>query len=102
MRRGERLERTIAAIASPDEGAGADAARRLDAKAKPPGSLGRLEELARRIAAIRGWVPEGPLDPAIVVAAADHGVAARGVSAYPASVTAQMLATFAEGGGRHA
>jgi nicotinate-nucleotide--dimethylbenzimidazole phosphoribosyltransferase len=98
VRRGERLERTIAAIAPPDEGAGADAARRLDAKAKPPGSLGRLEELARRIASIRGSVPEGPLDPAIVVAAADHGVASRGVSAYPASVTAQMLATFAEGG----
>ncbi|HEY2965527.1 MAG TPA: nicotinate-nucleotide--dimethylbenzimidazole phosphoribosyltransferase [Actinomycetota bacterium] len=98
MNRGDLLERTIASISPADHDAAADTARVLDAKTKPPGSLGRLEELACRLAAIRGCVPEGPLRPAIVVAAADHGVAARGVSAYPNEVTAQMLANFAGGG----
>ena len=76
-----------------------DAARRaLDAKTKPRGSLGRLEELAIRIAAITGSIDPRPLRPVIVVAAADHGVAAEGVSAYPQEVTRQMLANFAGGG----
>jgi nicotinate-nucleotide--dimethylbenzimidazole phosphoribosyltransferase len=96
--RGDLLERTIAAIPAPDLDVAAETARLLDAKTKPPGSLGRLEDLACRIAAIRGSVPREALRPAIVVAAADHGVAVRGVSAYPQEVTAQMLATFAGGG----
>jgi nicotinate-nucleotide--dimethylbenzimidazole phosphoribosyltransferase len=70
----------------------------LDAKTKPRGSLGRLENLAVRIAEIRGDASPGPLRAAVVVAAADHGVAARGVSAYPQEVTGQVLATFAAGG----
>jgi nicotinate-nucleotide--dimethylbenzimidazole phosphoribosyltransferase len=98
VNRGDLLERTIASISPTDRDVAAETARLLDAKTKPPGSLGRLEELACRLAAIRGCVPEGPLRPAIVVAAADHGVAARGVSAYPRAVTAQMLANFAGGG----
>jgi nicotinate-nucleotide--dimethylbenzimidazole phosphoribosyltransferase len=77
----------------------AEAARRaLDAKTKPRGSLGRLEEVAIRIAAIRGTAQPGRLDAAVVVAAADHGVAEEGVSAYPAEVTRQMLANFDSGG----
>jgi nicotinate-nucleotide--dimethylbenzimidazole phosphoribosyltransferase len=77
----------------------ADAARaRLDAKTKPRGSLGRLEDLAVRIAEIRGSATPGALRAAVVVAAADHGVATRGVSAYPPEVTAQMLANFEAGG----
>jgi nicotinate-nucleotide--dimethylbenzimidazole phosphoribosyltransferase len=77
----------------------ADAARRLlDAKTKPRGSLGRLEELAIRIAGITGELDPRPLQPVIVVAAADHGVAVEGVSAYPQEVTRQMLANFAGGG----
>jgi nicotinate-nucleotide--dimethylbenzimidazole phosphoribosyltransferase len=77
----------------------ADAAQaRLDAKTKPRGSLGRLDDLAVRIAEIRGTAMPGRLRAAVVVAAADHGVAARGVSAYPQEVTAQMLANFASGG----
>ena len=98
MNRGDLLERTTASVSRSDRDVGAQTVRLLDAKTKPPGSLGRLEELACRLAAIRGRVPEGPLHPAIVVAAADHGVAARGVSAYPIEVTAQMLANFAGGG----
>lgn len=77
----------------------AEAARRaLDAKTKPRGSLGRLEELAVQIATVRGTPQPGRLAAAVVVAAADHGVAAEGVSAYPAEVTRQMLANFEAGG----
>ena len=74
-----------------------DAQRRYDAKTKPRGSLGRLEELGCRIAEIRGFVPSS-LRSVIVVAAADHGVAREGVSAYPSAVTAQMVANFEAGG----
>jgi nicotinate-nucleotide--dimethylbenzimidazole phosphoribosyltransferase len=77
--------------------AAGEARRRYDAKTKPRGSLGRLEDLGARIAGIRGFVPER-LTAAIVVAAGDHGVAAEGVSAYPQEVTAQMVANFAAGG----
>jgi nicotinate-nucleotide--dimethylbenzimidazole phosphoribosyltransferase len=70
---------------------------RWDRKTKPRGSLGRIEELGSRIVAIRGHVPER-LRAIVVVAAADHGVAAEGVSAYPPEVTAQMLANFEAGG----
>jgi nicotinate-nucleotide--dimethylbenzimidazole phosphoribosyltransferase len=81
-----------------DERARAAAQAALDAKTKPRGSLGRLEELAARVAAIRGTPEPGRLEAAVVVAAGDHGVAAEGVSAYPAEVTRQMLANFEAGG----
>jgi nicotinate-nucleotide--dimethylbenzimidazole phosphoribosyltransferase len=74
-----------------------EARRAFDAKTKPRGSLGRLEELGCRLAEIRGFVP-GRLEAVVVVAAGDHGVAAEGVSAYPQEVTAQMVANFAAGG----
>ena len=74
-----------------------EARRRFDAKTKPRGSLGRLEELGCTIARIRGFIPER-LESVIVVAAGDHGVTAEGVSAYPSEVTAQMVANFAAGG----
>ena len=63
---------------------------------KPPGSLGRLEELAIWLAGVTGD-PRPAVRARVVVAAADHGVS--GVSAYPREVTAQMLATFLSGGG---
>lgn len=88
------LDELVARIGGADAAAAADAQRALDAKTKPRGSLGRLEELAVRVAAAR----PGPLRPVIVVAAADHGVAAEGVSAYPQIVTRQMLGNFARGG----
>jgi nicotinate-nucleotide--dimethylbenzimidazole phosphoribosyltransferase len=65
---------------------------------KPPGSLGRLEQLAIWLAGATGD-PRPAVRARVVVAAADHGVAADGVSAYPPEVTAQMLATFLAGGG---
>jgi nicotinate-nucleotide--dimethylbenzimidazole phosphoribosyltransferase len=92
------LAETIARIRGIDQDAAAAAQRALDSKTKPRRSLGRLEELATRIAAIRGTPEPGRLHAAIVVAAADHGVAAEGVSAYPAEVTRQMLANFEAGG----
>lgn len=71
---------------------------KLDFKTKPRRSLGRLEDLACQYAAISGSeTPELP-SKAMVVMGADHGVAARGVSAYPQEVTAQMLLNFAAGG----
>lgn len=98
---GDRLNRRRAGVATirpVDERVLAAARRELDRKTKPRGSLGRLEDLAVRIAAIRGTLTPEPLKAAIVVAAADHGVAAEGVSAYPQEVTRQMLANFASGG----
>lgn len=83
-------------IVSLDEAAVAAARARQDQLVKPPGALGRLEDLACWLAGVTGQ--ERPTVTArIVVAAADHGVAAEGVSAYPAEVTAQMVATVASG-----
>ena len=92
------LEALLGRIQPVDEAAGRAAQEALDAKTKPRGSLGELEALAVRIAAIRGAALPDPLRAAVVVAAGDHGYATRGVSAYPQEVTAQMLATFAAGG----
>ena len=79
--------------------AAADAARNRQGRlTKPTGSLGRIEDLTVQLAGIQGKaIPD--VDPAaIFVYAADHGVAARGVSAYPSEVTAQMVLNFARGG----
>ena len=73
------------------------AAHRQQNLTKPPGSLGRLEELAIWLAQWQGREPR--LDRVtIAVFAGNHGVAARGVSAYPPAVTAQMVANFTAGG----
>jgi nicotinate-nucleotide--dimethylbenzimidazole phosphoribosyltransferase len=87
-----------ASIRPVDEQARAAALAELDRKTKPRGSLGRLEALAAQLAAIARSPAPVPLRPAIVVAAADHGIAVEGVSAYPQEVTRQMLANFASGG----
>jgi nicotinate-nucleotide--dimethylbenzimidazole phosphoribosyltransferase len=74
---------------------------------KPPGSLGRLEEIGNRLAAIQRTVTPDVSRKRIYVVAADHGVAGEGVSAYPREVTAQMVQNFLAGGaainvlGRH-
>ena len=92
------LEALLARIGPVDEEAGRAAQAALDAKTKPRGSLGELEALACRIAAVRGTPAPGRLRAALVLAAGDHGYARRGVSAYPQEVTGQMLAAFAAGG----
>jgi len=71
---------------------------RLDAKTKPRGSLGRLEDLAVQLGRIQGSEAPRAERPAVVVFAADHGVAGQGVSAFPAAVTAQMVRNFLAGG----
>jgi nicotinate-nucleotide--dimethylbenzimidazole phosphoribosyltransferase len=92
------LEALLSRIGSVDAEAGTAAQRALDAKTKPRGSLGELESLACRIAAIRGTATPGRLPAALVLAAGDHGYAGLGVSAYPQEVTGQMLAAFTAGG----
>jgi len=86
---------TLARIQPADPTAARMAQQALDAKAKPPRSLGRLEDLACQVAGIRD--SPATLRPAVVVCAADHGVADEGVSAYPQAVTAAMVAAFASG-----
>jgi nicotinate-nucleotide--dimethylbenzimidazole phosphoribosyltransferase len=85
------------AVRRPAPDAALRAQRHLDALTKPPGSLGRLEELATRLVALTGQPPR-VTRPVIFTFAADHGVAAEGVSAYPPSVTAQMVENFLRGG----
>src|SRR5215510_7495130 len=66
------------------------AAERQSQLTKPPGSLGALEEVANRLAAIRRTLRPEVFRQRVYVVAADHGVADEGVSAYPSEVTAQM------------
>ncbi len=74
------------------------AQKRLDNLTKPPGSLGRLEEFARRLVAIyRESMPEIPRK-VVFTFAGDHGVSEEGVSAYPSEVTRQMVFNFISGG----
>ncbi len=101
------LERTIAAISPLD----ADAMRAAEARqlqlTKPPKALGRLETLSIQLAGIQGKEQPVIEDKAIAVMAADHGVVAEGVSAFPAEVTPAMVVNMAHGGaainviGRH-
>ncbi|MGH8922241.1 MAG: 5,6-dimethylbenzimidazole synthase, partial [Actinomycetes bacterium] len=93
------LAETIAAIVPPDAAARTAAAERLDRMTKPPGSLGRVEDVAITLAGIAGVCPPPLPEPAAVaVFAADHGVHAQGVSPWPQEVTAQMVANFGAGG----
>jgi nicotinate-nucleotide--dimethylbenzimidazole phosphoribosyltransferase len=66
----------------------------LDTLTKPLGSLGRLEDIAAQVVAIRQGNIAGPLNKAVYVFAADHGITAEGVSAYPREVTCQMVLNF--------
>jgi len=89
----------IPAIPAIDEPALAAALqRRIDQKTKPLGALGRLEQLAFRVGAILGTAAPRLHAPQMLVCAADHGLAARGVSAYPGDVTWQMVENFLAGG----
>ena len=93
-----KLADTISGIhAAPDDPQGAYQTR-LDRLTKPRGSLGRLEELARRYASIRGSDALPLHHKVVFVMAGDHGVVAEGVSAFPQAVTPQMVLNFLAGG----
>jgi nicotinate-nucleotide--dimethylbenzimidazole phosphoribosyltransferase len=94
----DEIRALLAHLPGPDLDAGSVAATHERQLTKPAGSLGRLEELAGWLATWQGRHPPRIDHPRVVVFAANHGVAARGVSAYPASVTAQMVQNFIAGG----
>lgn len=92
------IRRLIDTMPGPDFAAG-EAVRARDAMlTKPAGSLGRLEDIAEWVAAWQGRSPPAITRPQVAIFAANHGIAERGVSAFPASVTRQMVDNFAAGG----
>ena len=103
------LEQTISAIKSElNHDAHANAKQRLQDQAKPPGSLGIMEDIGARLAAIKGTIDVHLTNKYIITCAGDHGVVEEGVSAFPAEVTPQMVFNFVGGGasvniiGKHA
>lgn len=88
----------LQSMPGPDEAARAQTLAREAELLKPPGALGRMEEIAAWAAAWSGKTPPEIRKPLVAIFAGNHGVAARGVSAYPASVTEQMVAAYAAGG----
>jgi len=96
-----RLDETLevlSALPGPGAAAAAAARDRQNQLTKPPGSLGRLEDLAIWLASWQGRHPPRLQRPRVAVFAGNHGVAARRVSAYPSAVTAQMVRNFERGG----
>lgn len=94
----EEIRDLLKVLPAADEEAGDVARRRQAELTKPAGSLGRLEDLAVWLATWQGRNPPSVDRPYTAVFAGNHGVAAKGVSAYPPEVTAQMVQNFIEGG----
>ena len=92
------LRERLAGLPEGDDRAAAAIAERQSRLTKPQGSLGRLEELTTWLGRWQGREAPRLDDVSVLVFAGNHGVVARGVSAYPASVTAQMVANFEAGG----
>lgn len=92
------LASVVATVSAVSDDAFERAWERLDSLTKPPRSLGRLEEVAARAAAVQGTVRPAGSPAAIVVLAGDHGVVAQGVTPWPSEVTLQMLHNFSAGG----
>ena len=92
------LETTLAKIQPVDEALLAKAQAKLDNKTKPLGSLGRLEEVARRYAAITGDLSPDTGKKVVFTFAGDHGIVEEGVSLFPKEVTPQMVLNFLRGG----
>lgn len=98
MRPQDRVAELVGQVGPADEAA-AEAARGRHARlATPPGALGQLETVGVRLAALAGACPPPvPAHPAVLVAAGDHGVHARGVTRWPQEVTAAMVGAFCAG-----
>ena len=94
----DALRALLADMPGADTEAGDAAAARNGQLTKPPGALGRLEDLAIWYAGWRGDARPRITAPQVIVFAGNHGVAARGVSAFPPEVTVQMVANFEHGG----
>jgi nicotinate-nucleotide--dimethylbenzimidazole phosphoribosyltransferase len=92
------LTKTIANIKPLDKTAMLKAVERQDSLTKPAGSLGRLEAVSVQIAGIQGKPLPQIKNKAVIVMAADHGVVAQGISAFPQEVTSQMVLNFLHGG----
>ena len=95
----DRIRELAEEVEPADASAAEEARERQSRLLKPPGSLGRLEELGERLSAMAGECPPPvPASPAVVVCAGDHGVLVRGVSPWPKDVTAAMVENFCAGG----
>lgn len=98
MSHDERIADLLNSVRPTDSIAEERAWQRLDSLTKPPRSLGRLEQLAARVARVQNATHPDVSRKMIVLAAADHGVVAEGVSPYPQDVTWQMVANITSGG----
>ena len=94
----DEMRRILRDLPGPDLTAQTEVVRRQAELTKPPGSLGRLEEIAEWLAAWQGRAQPRVERPRVAVFAGSHGVARRGVSAYPPEVTQQMVKNFLNGG----
>lgn len=97
-RRGDRVAPDLPTVPPVDEAAERAALDRQPTLTKPPGSLGRLEDLAVAVAGVTGEVRPELAEATVVVAAGDHGVVDRDVSAYPQAATRAMLENFLDEG----
>lgn len=98
VRRPRPEEIPIPTLSAPSAQARDNAARRLAGLATPPGALGHLGEVAVWASSVQGLVPPAPFrNVRLVIFAGDHGVAAHGVSAFPAEITGAMVRTFLAG-----
>nr|WP_230876051.1 MULTISPECIES: nicotinate-nucleotide--dimethylbenzimidazole phosphoribosyltransferase [Paenibacillus] len=98
MMNNDRWKDFVSGIEPINDGKWAEAAARLDRLTKPPGSLGRLEDMAKQLAGITGQLYPDLSRKAVIVMAGDHGVCEEGVSAFPSEVTPQMVLNFLNGG----
>ncbi len=94
----KKINEISSQIDGPDIEAMKKAGERLDSLTKPPGSLGKLEDIVKKLAGITGDIKPAVKNRAHLLMAADHGVAEEGVSAVPAEVTEFMVYNFLEGG----
>lgn len=96
--RSSLLDTLLAAIQEPDETIRSTATRKIDFKTKPLGALGKIERLAVKLSVIQNSLNPAVDKKHIFVFAGDHGVTEEGVSAFPSSVTEQMVLNFLSGG----